>query len=110
MLVSGANGYLAIWVVQTLLERGYSVRGSVRSGEKGRYLEEYLKPFGEKLEVVVVEDISKVRSACPEEISGLNESFWQPGAFDEAVKGVDAIALAASPFLSNVEDPRGTFL
>ena len=30
------------------------------------------KPFGEKLEVVVVEDISKVRSACPEEISGLN--------------------------------------
>lgn len=88
MLVSGANGYLAIWVVQTLLERGYSVRGTVRSEEKGRYLKEYFKPFGEKLEVVVVEDISK------------------PGAFDEAVKGVDAIAHTASPFHSNVEDPR----
>ena len=66
----------------------------VRSGEKGRYLEEYFKPFGERLVVAVVEDISKVRSACPEKISGLNESFWQPGAFDEAVKGVDAIAPA----------------
>lgn len=72
VLVSGANGYLAMRVVQTLLERGYSVRGTVRSEEKGRYLEKYFKPFGEKLETVFVEDIAKVRSPCSEGISGLN--------------------------------------
>lgn len=37
MLLSGE----IISVVETLLERGYSVRGTVRSEEKGRYLEEY---------------------------------------------------------------------
>ncbi len=61
VLVSGANGYIAIWVVRTLLERGYSVRGTVRSTEKGKHLLEIFKGYGDKLEAVVVEDITKVR-------------------------------------------------
>ncbi|PBK61525.1 D-lactaldehyde dehydrogenase [Armillaria solidipes] len=88
VLVSGANGYIAIWVVRTLLERGYSVRGTVRSTEKGKHLLEIFKGYGDKLEVVVVEDITK------------------EGAFDEAVKGVDAIAHTASPFHLNAVDPQ----
>ena len=36
ILVSGANGYLAMWVVRTFLERGYAVRGTVRSESKIR--------------------------------------------------------------------------
>ena len=31
VLVTGANGYIAIWLVAMLLEKGYSVRGTVRS-------------------------------------------------------------------------------
>lgn len=62
VLVTGANGYIAIWVVRLLLEQGYSVRGTVRSAEKGKYLTEYFGKlgFGDKLEIVVVEDITKV--------------------------------------------------
>ncbi|KAJ8581220.1 NAD(P)-binding protein [Rhizopogon salebrosus TDB-379] len=66
VLVSGANGYIAIWVVRALLEKGL---------------------YGDKHEVVIVEDITK------------------EGAFDETVKGVDAIEHTASPFHMNADDP-----
>lgn len=61
VLVTGANGYIAVWVVKNLLEQGFSVRGTVRSESKGTHLKEVFKSYGDKLEVVVVEDIAKVR-------------------------------------------------
>ncbi|KAF8139606.1 hypothetical protein EV363DRAFT_1249436 [Boletus edulis] len=87
VLVSGATGYIAAWVVQNLLERGYAVRGTVRSVAKGDFLKKAFAPYGDRFEVVVVEDIA------------------QDGAFDEAVKGVDAIEHTASPFHFNATDP-----
>ena len=61
VLVSGANGYIAMWVVRKLLEQGYTVRGAVRSEEKGKRLQEYFHAYGDKIEWVIVEDIIKVR-------------------------------------------------
>ena len=62
VLVSGANGYIAMWIVRTLLERGFTVRGTVRTEDKGKFLIEYFKSlgYGDKIEVVVVDDIVKV--------------------------------------------------
>ena len=62
VLVSGANGYIAMWIVRTLLERGFAVRGTVRTEEKGEFMIEYFKSlgYGDKFEVVIVEDIAKV--------------------------------------------------
>lgn len=60
VLVTGANGYIAFWVVKGLLEAGYSVRGTVRSESKVKYIKDYFKSYGDKLEVVVVEDIANV--------------------------------------------------
>ena len=88
VLVTGANGYIAVWVVRTLLERGYSVRGTVRSADKGEFLKKLFSSYGDKLEVFIVEDITK------------------EGAFDEAVKGMDAIEHTASPFHFNADDPK----
>ncbi|TFK38821.1 D-lactaldehyde dehydrogenase [Crucibulum laeve] len=91
ILVSGANGYIAVWVVRLLLERGFRVRGTVRSESKVPYLLQYFNSLGyneDKLEVIVVPDITK------------------EDAFDEAVKGVDGIEHTASPFHSNVDDPH----
>jgi len=79
-----------MWVVRTLLERGFTVRGTVRTENKGKFMIEYFKSlgYGDKLEVVVVDDIVK------------------EGAFDEAVKGVDAIEHTASPFHLNFKEPE----
>ena len=58
VLVTGANGFVAIWVAQTLLEKGYSVRGSVRSAEKGEYLTKLFASYGSKFELAIVRDIT----------------------------------------------------
>jgi uncharacterized protein YbjT (DUF2867 family) len=60
ILVTGANGYIALWVLRKLLEQGYSVRAQVRSEAKGKHLKEYFKSYADKIELVVVEDITKV--------------------------------------------------
>jgi nucleoside-diphosphate-sugar epimerase len=88
VLVTGANGYIAIWVVRTLLEQGYVVRGTVRSEAKGQHLKKSFEKYGDKFDAVVVEDITK------------------DGAFDDAVKGIDAIEHTASPFYLNADDPQ----
>ncbi|KAF9482930.1 NAD(P)-binding protein [Pholiota conissans] len=91
VLVTGVNGYIPMWVVRILLERGYAVRATVRTAEKIGYIKDYFakRGFGDdKLEFVVVDDIVK------------------DGAFDEAVMGVDAIEHMASPFHYSVKDPQ----
>ncbi|KAF9230161.1 hypothetical protein BU15DRAFT_69435 [Melanogaster broomeanus] len=80
VLVSGATGYIAAWVVQALLERG-------RTSEE--VFDSYAS--GDKFEVVMVEDIAK------------------DGAFDEVVKGVDAIEHTASPSHLNAVDSDAIF-
>lgn len=60
VLVTGANGYLAVHVVKAFLERGHSVRGTVRSQEKGAHLHTLFSGYGDKFETVVVKDITQV--------------------------------------------------
>lgn len=62
VLVTGANGYIAMWIVRTLLERGFKARGTVRTKEKGEYMVEYFKSlgYGDDFEYVIVDDIVKV--------------------------------------------------
>ncbi|KIJ56201.1 hypothetical protein M422DRAFT_219369 [Sphaerobolus stellatus SS14] len=88
VLVTGASGFIAAWVVKTLLDQGFSVRGTVRSASKGDYLTDLFKDHKDRFEYVVVEDIAK------------------DGCFDEAVKGVDGVAHTASPFHFKAEDPN----
>ena len=60
VLVSGANGFIAVWVVRYLLESGYIVRGTVRSLRRGEFIKNLFRSYGERFELVVVEDITKV--------------------------------------------------
>jgi nucleoside-diphosphate-sugar epimerase len=92
VLVTGANGYLAVWVVKKYLEAGYSVRGTVRSLVKTAFLNDQFAQYGDRFELVEVQDITK------------------DGAFDEAVQGVDAIAHTASPFHLKATEPDGSFI
>jgi nucleoside-diphosphate-sugar epimerase len=62
VLVSGATGYIAVWVVQNLLDRGYAVRGTARSVAKGDFLKKVFASYasGDRFEVVIVVDIAEV--------------------------------------------------
>ena len=60
VLVSGCNGYVAVWVTKQLLEEGYSVRGTIRRENAIPYLKELFGSYGGRFEVVIVPDITKV--------------------------------------------------
>ncbi|KAI0338324.1 NAD(P)-binding protein [Trametopsis cervina] len=87
ILLSGANGYLAVEITKQLLEQGFSVRGTVRTQKSVPYLQQLFKPYGDRYELVTVPDITA------------------DGAFDEAVKGVSGVIHAASPFRLDTGDP-----
>lgn len=86
VLVTGASGFVAVHIVHQLLERGHSVRGTVRSSEKGDYLKKLFSRHGDKFQYVIAEDVEKA------------------GVFDEAVKGVDGVLHTASPFHFDAEN------
>jgi nucleoside-diphosphate-sugar epimerase len=60
VLVTGASGFIAAWIVKILLERGFRVWGTVRSVSKGDYLVNLFKAHANRFEYVVVEDIAVV--------------------------------------------------
>jgi nucleoside-diphosphate-sugar epimerase len=88
VLITGANGFIGARTVEAFLRAGYSVRGTTRSSSSSRIT---LDAFPEhalsgQLTTVIVPDITT------------------PGAFDEVVKGVTAIAHIASPNTVSTED------
>jgi uncharacterized protein YbjT (DUF2867 family) len=103
VLVTGASGFVAVWIVRDLLERGFNVRGTVRDAKKGEYLKKVFKSYADsgKFEFVIVGDMIEVNyfPRSSQSITRAKHAFYiQPGSFDEAIKGVDAIAHTASPF------------
>lgn len=65
VLVTGANGYVASWIVATLLQRGYCVIGALRSTSRGENVKACMEKLtGEKrpsqFQYYVVPDVTKV--------------------------------------------------
>lgn len=60
VLVTGANGFIALYITKTLLERGNSVRASVRSESKGHLLKQLFHSHGDRLEIAVIPDMAAV--------------------------------------------------
>jgi len=94
ILVTGASGFIAAWIVLRLLEKGFNVIGTVRSEAKGQYLANLFakEGYGNKFSYIIVDDITK------------------PGIFDECVKYVDAVVHAASPAHSIGTNPAEYYI
>jgi nucleoside-diphosphate-sugar epimerase len=84
VLITGINGFVAVHTAVKYLENGWNVRGTVRSADKGdkALALPVFKQYKDKIDYVIVEDLIK-------------------GDFNEALKGVDAIAHCASPWHFN---------
>ncbi|KAF4837615.1 putative uncharacterized oxidoreductase [Colletotrichum siamense] len=88
VLVTGSNGFIGARTVEAFLHAGYAVRAVTRSQSSASGLLDALPQFSAsgQLSIFLVPDITV------------------PGAFNEAVKGVTAIAHLASPVNFKITD------
>lgn len=91
VLVTGASGYVASWIIRYLLEDGYTVRGTVRDPEKASGLE-HLRALAE---------------AHPGRLTLHRADLLDEGSFAEAMDGCELVMHTASPFIvGRVRDPE----
>ncbi|XP_073139242.1 phenylacetaldehyde reductase-like [Henckelia pumila] len=91
--VTGASGYIASWLVKFLLQRGYTVKASVRDPNDPKKTQHLLALDGAK------ERLELVRANLLEE-----------GSFDAVVDGCDGVFHTASPFYHGVTDPQAELI
>jgi nucleoside-diphosphate-sugar epimerase len=91
VLVTGATGYVASWIVRYLLEDGHTVRGTVRDPEK----------------ISGLEHLRELAQAHPGRLTLHKADLLQDGAYGEAMQGCELVIHTASPFLiGKVRDPQ----
>lgn len=88
ILVTGANGYVASWVVKRLLDEGHTVHATVRNpNNKSK-----------------IEHLEQLAAQSRGEIKFFAADLLQEGSFTEAMQGCDLVYHTASPFIINVKD------
>ncbi|HHB78758.1 MAG TPA: aldehyde reductase [Saprospiraceae bacterium] len=89
-LVTGGTGYLGSWVTKYLLEKGHTVRLTVRDKSKKEKYQHLL-------------DIEK---ETPGSLEFWEANLLTDGAFDAAAEGCQAIIHMASPFSFRIKDAQ----
>jgi dihydroflavonol-4-reductase len=84
--VTGASGFVASWLVRELLERGVTVRGTVRR--------------------VAAADHLRALPGALEHLELVEADLTVPGSFEPAVQGCAVVFHTASPYLIQVDDPQ----
>ncbi|KAB1204912.1 Cinnamoyl-CoA reductase 1 [Morella rubra] len=87
--VTGASGYIASWLVKHLLQRGYTVKASVRDPNNPKKTEHLLALDGAK-----------------ERLHLFKADLLEEGSFDSLVNGCEGVFHTASPVAFNVTDPQ----
>ena len=65
VLVTGANGYIAAWAVKTLLQQGFTVRGTVRSESSASTVKKLFADVGDRFQSTIISDYTKVSTLNP---------------------------------------------
>ena len=90
VLVTGATGYIASWIVKKLLERGFTVHGTVRN------LNDLQK----------IEHLLQLRAEYPGRLMLFEADLMKEESFDEAMEGCEIVIHTASPFfVQHIKDP-----
>lgn len=86
VLITGASSFIGAHVLEQFLSQGTPVRGAVRSQDSADRILRVNTQYASLLSFAIVPDITA------------------PGAFDEAVKGVEGVIHMASPFIMSTQD------
>ncbi|ONI20536.1 hypothetical protein PRUPE_2G021500 [Prunus persica] len=87
--VTGASGYIASWLVKLLLQRGYTVKATVRDPNDPKKTEHLLSLDGAK-----------------ERLHLFKADLIQEGSFDTVVDGCEGVFHTASPVQFSATDPQ----
>lgn len=90
VLVTGANGYVASWLVKRLLEEGLTVHAAVRD------------PQNEKKNA----HLKGMALRTTGTIKFFKADLLKKGSYDEAMKECELVYHTASPFIASVKDPQ----
>ena len=89
ILVTGATGYIASWIIERLLNQGYSVHATVRDPSR-------------KEKIQHLYDLADKSSG---QIQFFKADLLEPRSFDEAMQGCEVVIHTASPFVvTNYKD------
>ncbi|KAF3452518.1 hypothetical protein FNV43_RR02951 [Rhamnella rubrinervis] len=91
--VTGASGYIASWLVKFLLQRGYTVKASVRNPSDPKKTHHLTSLDGAK-----------------ERLELFKAELLEEGSFDSAIQGCDGVFHTASPCLFDSEDPEAELI
>jgi len=90
VFVSGANGYVASWLVKKLLEEGLTVHAAVRNPENDKK----------------VGHLKEIAKNTKGELKLFKADLLTPDSYAEAMKDCELVYHTASPFTTNVKDPQ----
>jgi len=90
ILVTGANGYVASYLVQKLLDEGLTVHAAVRNPDNDEKVG-HLKQAAEN---------------APGKLIFFKTDLLTPGSYREAMEGCELVYHTASPFITDVKDPQ----
>ncbi|KAL3645145.1 Coumarine and phenylpropanoid biosynthesis [Castilleja foliolosa] len=91
--VTGGSGFIASWLVKHLLQRGYTVKASVRFPNDPKKTQHLLSLDGAK-----------------ERLKLYKADLLDEGSFDELVDGCDGVFHTASPFFFDTKDPQADLI
>jgi nucleoside-diphosphate-sugar epimerase len=98
VLVTGITGFVGAQVALTFLQAGYQVRGVVRDQLKADLFKAKHSVFADRLSVRPIRRDCHITTSLMFKLQFVFvKDITRPGAFDEAVKGVDYFVHTASP-------------
>lgn len=90
VMVTGANGYVASWLVKKLLDEGLTVHAAVRNPENE----------------AKVGHLKKLAATSKGQLKFFKADLLTPDAYKAAMEGCELVFHTASPFTSKIKDPQ----
>ena len=90
IMITGATGYVAGWIVKKLLDEGMTVHAAVRNPEN----------------IESVRHLDALAAKSPGKIIYFKTDLLKESSYDEAMTGCELVFHTASPFTSKFTDPQ----